>query len=61
MIKARKTPDSVVTEVRRTKVKLLERFAFLSVPAEDAERVIAAVDGTRVKGVELRLEAARGA
>src|SRR4051794_20968994 len=40
-------------------VKLLERFSLLSVPAEDAERVIAAVDGTSINGVLLRLETAR--
>jgi len=41
-------------------VKLLERFAILSVPADEVQRVIDEVSGTRVKGVELRLEAARG-
>ena len=40
-------------------VKLLERFSFLSVPAEDAERVVAAVDGATVKGIRLRVEPAR--
>ena len=41
-------------------VKLLERFAILSVPADEVQRVIAEVSGTLIKGVELRLEAARG-
>src|SRR3954454_5207535 len=41
-------------------VKLLERFAILSVPADEVARVIERVSGTLVKGVELRLEAARG-
>ena len=41
-------------------VRMLERFALLEVPAQDAERVIEAVGGTRVRGVELRLETARG-
>jgi ATP-dependent RNA helicase DeaD len=41
-------------------VKVLERFAFLSVPAADADRVVTAVDGTEVKGERLRLEAVRG-
>ncbi len=40
-------------------VKVLERFAFLSVPAAEAERIVAAVDGTEVKGERLRLEAVR--
>ena len=35
--KARKTPDSVVAQVRRTKVKLLERFNYdLDAMARDA-------------------------
>ena len=41
-------------------VRMLERFALLEVPAQDAERVIECVDGTHVRGVELRLEPARG-
>jgi ATP-dependent RNA helicase DeaD len=40
-------------------VKLLERFAFLSVPAADVDRVLAAVDGAKVKGEALRLEPVR--
>jgi len=40
-------------------VKLLERFAILSVPAGEVDRVLDEVNGTRIKGVELRLEAAR--
>ena len=31
-------------------VKVLEHFAFLSVPAAEAERIAAAVDGERVRG-----------
>jgi ATP-dependent RNA helicase DeaD len=40
-------------------VRLLERFAFIDVPASDAARVVEAVDGTEVRGVTLRLEQAR--
>ena len=40
-------------------VRMLERFALLEVPAEDAERVAGAVDGTDVRGYTLRLEPAR--
>ncbi len=40
-------------------VKLFERFAFASVPADEAERIVAAVDGARVRDVELRVERAR--
>jgi ATP-dependent RNA helicase DeaD len=37
-------------------VKLLERFAILSVPAAEVERVLETVSGERVRGHELRLE-----
>ena len=40
-------------------VKVLERFAILSVPADEVERVVREVGGTRIRGVELRLEPAR--
>jgi ATP-dependent RNA helicase DeaD len=41
-------------------IRVLERFAFLEVPAADAARVIEAVSGTEVKGETVRLEAAGG-
>jgi ATP-dependent RNA helicase DeaD len=41
-------------------VRVLERFAFLEVPADEANRVVEAVDGTEVRGVRLRLEPAKG-
>jgi len=41
-------------------VKVLERFALLSVPAQEAERVISSVEGVKVGGQPLRLERARG-
>jgi ATP-dependent RNA helicase DeaD len=40
-------------------VRVLERFSFVSVPAAEADRVIAAVDGTPVNGSKLRIELAR--
>jgi ATP-dependent RNA helicase DeaD len=40
-------------------VRMLERFALLEVPADQAERVAGAVDGTDVRGHTLRLEPAR--
>jgi ATP-dependent RNA helicase DeaD len=39
-------------------VRVLERFAFLEVPAAEAERVISEVNGTEVRGHELRVGAA---
>jgi ATP-dependent RNA helicase DeaD len=41
-------------------VKLLERFAFLSVPEGEAARIVEAVNGTPLRGGELRLERAAG-
>jgi ATP-dependent RNA helicase DeaD len=37
-------------------VQVLERFAFVEVPASEAERVVDVVDGTSVRGHTLRLE-----
>jgi ATP-dependent RNA helicase DeaD len=37
-------------------VRVLQRFAFLDVPADEATRVVAQVDGTAVDGHRLRLE-----
>ena len=40
-------------------VKVLEHFAFLSVPATDAARIAEAVDGERVRGRRIRVEPAK--
>jgi len=40
-------------------VRLLERFAFVEVPAKRAEEVVDKVNGSDVRGVKLRLEVAR--
>ncbi len=40
-------------------VKVLEHFAFLSVPAGDAERIAEAIDGERVRGRRIRAEPAK--
>jgi len=37
-------------------VKVLERFAFVDVPAERAGQVAEAVSGQKLRGVELRME-----
>jgi len=37
-------------------VSVLERFSFLSVPADEAERVIQALDGRELRGTAIRLE-----
>ena len=41
-------------------VKMLDRFAFLEVPADDADRVIEAVSGRDVRGTELKLSRTGG-
>jgi ATP-dependent RNA helicase DeaD len=41
-------------------VRVLDRFAFVEVPAADAERVIDSVSGTSVRGHELKLEQTGG-
>jgi ATP-dependent RNA helicase DeaD len=41
------------------RVRLLEHFALLEVPGADAARVVAALDGTELKGHELALEPIR--
>jgi ATP-dependent RNA helicase DeaD len=41
-------------------VRMLERFAFLEVPASEAERVIELVSGSEVRGHRLLLEPASG-
>ncbi len=40
-------------------VKVLEHFAFMSVPATDAQRIAEAVDGERVRGRRIRVEPAK--
>jgi ATP-dependent RNA helicase DeaD len=40
-------------------VKVLERFAFVDVPADRAEQVAETVSGNRVRGVDLRMEVAK--
>ncbi|HUE29030.1 MAG TPA: DEAD/DEAH box helicase [Solirubrobacteraceae bacterium] len=41
-------------------VRVLERFAFVEVPEQDAERVVELVNGAEVRGQRLRLEPANG-
>jgi ATP-dependent RNA helicase DeaD len=38
-------------------VRVLERVSFVAVPGSEAERVVAAVDGSSTNGAVLRLEA----
>jgi ATP-dependent RNA helicase DeaD len=40
-------------------VQVLERFTLFSVPDSEADRIVEAVDGSRLGGRELRVELAR--
>ena len=40
-------------------VRVLERFSLFAVPRSEAERIVAAVDGTPLNGTSLRVELAR--
>jgi ATP-dependent RNA helicase DeaD len=40
-------------------VKVLEHFSFVSVPADDADRIAEAIDGERVRGRRIRAEPAK--
>ena len=53
-----RTPPQIDGEAVRD-VKVLEHFAFLSVPAAEAERIAAAIDGQRVRGRRIRVEPAK--
>jgi ATP-dependent RNA helicase DeaD len=47
-------PDEAISDVR-----VLERFSFVEVDADQAERTVEFLDGTKLKGKEIRLEIAR--
>ncbi|MFN8160188.1 MAG: DEAD/DEAH box helicase [Solirubrobacterales bacterium] len=47
-------PDEAIRDIR-----VLHRFSFVEVDAEHAERAVSFLDGTRLKGREIRLEVAR--
>jgi ATP-dependent RNA helicase DeaD len=40
-------------------VRVLERFSFVEVPEQQAERIVDSVNGTEINGARLRLEVAR--
>jgi ATP-dependent RNA helicase DeaD len=48
-------PDEAIAAVR-----VLERFSFVELDAEHAERAVERLDGTKLKGRQLRVELARG-
>ncbi|HKG36452.1 MAG TPA: DEAD/DEAH box helicase [Solirubrobacterales bacterium] len=50
---------AVVPEEAIADVRVLERFSFVELAADQAERAVEFLDGTKLKGKELRLEVAR--
>jgi ATP-dependent RNA helicase DeaD len=53
------TEGAVVPEEAVAGVRVLERFSFVELASEHAERVVEMLDGTKLKGKEIRLEVAR--
>jgi ATP-dependent RNA helicase DeaD len=49
-------PDDSIRSIR-----VLDRFSFVEVDAEHAERAVSRLDGTKLKGKQIRMEVARGA
>jgi ATP-dependent RNA helicase DeaD len=47
-------PDEAIHSVR-----VLDRFSFLEVSADQAERAVEYLDGTKLKGRQIRMEIAR--
>jgi len=47
-------PDEAIHDVR-----VLHRFSFVEVDPDEAERTVEFLDGTKLKGKEIRLEVAR--
>ena len=53
------TEGAVIDEKAIADVRVLDRFSFVELSAEDAERVIERLNGTKLKGSEVRFEPAR--
>jgi len=54
------TEGAVVPEEAIEAIRVLERFSFVELGAEHAERVVDRLDGTKLKGRQVRVERARG-
>ena len=54
------TEGAVVPEDSIGPIRVLERFSFVELDAEQAERALEMLDGTKLKGKQIRLEYARG-
>ena len=54
------TEGAVVPEDSIGSIRVLERFSFVELDPEQAERALEMLDGTKLKGKQIRLEYARG-
>ena len=54
------TEGAVVPEDAIEAIRVLERFSFVELDAEHADRVVDRLDGTKLKGRQVRVELARG-
>jgi ATP-dependent RNA helicase DeaD len=54
------TEGAVVPEGAIEAIRVLERFSFVELDAEHADRVVDRLDGTKLKGRQVRVELARG-
>src|ERR687891_1769984 len=54
------TEGAVVPEDAIAAIRVLERFSFVELDAEHAERAVSRLDGTKLKGRQVRVELARG-
>jgi ATP-dependent RNA helicase DeaD len=54
------TEGAVVPEDAIEAIRVLERFSFVELLAEHAERAVSRLDGTKLKGRQVRVELARG-
>ncbi len=54
------TEGAVVPEEAIEAIRILERFSFVELEAEHADRAVSRLDGTKLKGRQVRVEVARG-
>jgi ATP-dependent RNA helicase DeaD len=54
------TEGAVVPEAAIDSIRVLDRFSFVELDAEHAERALERLEGTKVKGKQIRVEYARG-
>src|SRR5919201_743213 len=54
------TEGAVVPEAAIESIRVLDRFSFVELDAEHAERALERLEGTKVKGKQIRVEYARG-